>query len=860
MVKQDDLYAQARHLAEKYGPTKYSKLKKAGFPSIEGDARDLFLAYKKVDEQVKAKQNIIPAAEWILDNFYMLEEQSKHIQLERLDNFGELPTLEGGKLRIYALAEDFVSFTDGKLGEEEIISFLEGYQSITPLDSGELWIFPMAIKIALIRKTREVAVHIVKLQEQKKDGQRWGTLFVDSIDAPKGEMHKLIVNHDSQIDYMPASYVEGMLLVFRNSGEKSAHLMTWLDGKLALQGTNAEEMIQLEHQKQAGYQVSIGNCITSLRFLLSIRWEEIFEELSLLEEILNNDPAKFYSEMEFVSRDYYRNELIKIARKYKVSEFEVAEAAIRCAEEGISSSGKDIKKGHIGYYLIGRGRGKLRAYLGDDPGGNGWINENPGVFYFGSIGLIVLTTLGFMMGFLYKLDTGQNIFKVILSGLVLLVPVITLAVGFMHKIIPRVVRPYYLPKLELSHGIPEEYRTMVVIPTLLTEEKRVWELAEQMEVFYLANQEDNIHFALISDFKDSKNEEEPGDGAIIEAATRAVNELNNRYGRNGESIFYFFHRHRKWDPKQMSWMGWERKRGALVEFTSMLRGDEDTSFSTKIGDLSILPKIKYVITLDADTNLPRDAAKRLIGTLAHPLNRPVIDSSRGFVTEGYGLLQPRIGVSVDSASRSSFALTFSGQTGVDPYTTAVSDVYQDLFSEGIFTGKGIYDADVFNMVLKEAIPENRVLSHDLLEGSYIRAGLVTDIELIDGYPANYISYAMRLHRWVRGDWQLLPWLFPKVYNRKGIKVKNPLRPISKWKIFDNLRRSLVYPSLFLMLALGLTVLPRSDWFWLGLFAITLTLPLIMDVAGSFIAQMGSSHGQSLGDVLYGTKHLAMQII
>ena len=859
MTKIDNLSSQAINLANKHKTAEYNRSIKRDFPNLEQDSNLLLEAYKKINEQVKSHKRIIPSAEWLLDNFYMVEEQSKQIQQQLPNNLREFPLLESGIPRVYAIAEDIVSFTDGRLDEDILIEYLREYQNITPLTSCELWIVPLMVKIALIKRIREIAIHMVELQKQKNEGSKWGALLLENIDAPKEELQRLIMEHDRINGYMSPSYAEAMLQVFRNGGSKGSSLITWLDGKLALQGMDIDEMLQKEHQYRAKYQISIGNAITSLKFLQSIKWEDIFEELSFLEKTLRKDPSGYYSKMEFASRDYYRNELVKIAKKYKVDELKVAQMAIECAKEALNSYKDDIRKGHVGYYIVHDGRNELKAKLGDKNPSNGWLRDHPEAFYFGSIGFIVLVAMGIMLSYLNRINPHQNPLMLLLSGIIIFIPVITLAVGVMHWIIPRILPPCYIPKLELKDGIPEEYRTMVVIPTLLSSQDRVWELIEQMEVFYLANQGENIHFALLGDFKDSNNEKEPEDEAIINAATKAVNELNERYQGDGECIFYFFHRNRQWNAAQKSWMGWERKRGALVEFTSLLRGEENTGFSTKIGDMSILPKIKFVITLDADTHLPRDAAKRLIGALAHPLNRPIVDKSLNRVIQGYGLLQPRISVAVDSASRSSFALTFSGQTGVDPYTTAVSDVYQDLFCEGIFTGKGAYHVDVFNDVLKDAIPENTVLSHDLLEGSYIRAGLVTDIELIDGYPANYISYSMRLHRWVRGDWQLIPWLFSSVTNRKKQKVKNPLSAISKWKIFDNMRRSLVSPSLFLLLTFGLTVLPRSDWFWLGLFAVTLTLPLIMDVVGSFIGRMGT-HNRSLIDILHGTKNLAMQII
>ncbi|NLB40936.1 MAG: glycosyl transferase, partial [Clostridiales bacterium] len=479
---------------------------------------------------------------------------------------------------------------------------------------------------------------------------------------------------------------------------------------------------------------------------------------------------------------------------------------------------------------------------------------------FGSIGIL---TLGLWFAFLvgtWTTSKSLGLGGLLLSAVVSFLPIWSIAIGIVHWAVTKIYKPHHIPKLELKEGIPEKYRTMVAIPTLLTDEKRVIELVEQMEVFYLANQEENIHFALVGDYKDGPDEHTDKDSIIVETGTRLINELNQRYGR--EDIFFFFHRYRQWNAIQSSWMGWERKRGALTEFNALLGGDKNTSYSTQIGDLSVLGKIKYVITLDADTQLPRDNAKRLIGAMAHPLNTPVLNQEGTRVVEGYGLMQPRIGISVDSASRSFFSLTFSGQTGVDPYTTAVSDVYQDLFQEGIFTGKGIYQPEVFEKVLKDAIPENSVLSHDLLEGSYVRTGLVSDIELIDGYPAHYIGYSLRLHRWVRGDWQLMPWLFSRVRNRNGDNVVNPINKVSKWKMLDNMRRSLLSPALYLAIVLSFIVLPGSTALWLCLSILTLLLPLVTDLMGKLVSVSSTrkDSGIHFSSLSEGTRNLLIQIV
>lgn len=863
MPNLEELKKHAKELAYSHKVLKGGKLSRRHFHNIEEDNRVLIKAYKTINEQVKAKQHVVPAAEWLLDNFYMVEEQIKEIQHGLAQDYKDLPILESsgsnGLPRIYGIAEKIVYCTNADMDEEAITIFLREYQSIAPLASVELWTFPFMLKIALIKRIKNIAMYIVESQEQKLEAKKWAdkllTCFEDSVES----LHKAITEHDSKIELLTTSYAEGLIQCFRNYGSEAAPMIAWLDGRLALQGTSAEQIIQAEHQQQVSYQVSIGNAITSLRFLSSLKWEDIFEELSLVEQILREDPEGSYAKMEFASRDFYRHEVEILSKAAKISEIFVAREAIECAKEGIQKN--DPKFGHVGYYLIGEGRKLLEVRLGIKKHKiKEWIQEHTVAFYLGTLAFITLLIMGYIVYYVYNRADSWTALMVILAGIATLIPATNLALGLLNWIVTKIYRPCYLPKLELKEGIPEEYRTMVIIPTLLSSEKRVGELIEQMEVFYLANQEKNLHFALVGDFKDSKNKKEADDDKIIQTATKAIQELNNRYGRERKDIFFFFHRYRQWNPIQESWMGWERKRGALVEFNKLLKGDKNTSFFLQVGELDILNKIKYVITLDADTQLPRDAAKRLIGTMAHPLNRPVLTREGNRVIDGYGLLQPRISIAVDSASRSYFALIFSGQTGVDPYTTAVSDVYQDLFCEGIFTGKGIYDVDIFNQVLGNAIPENTVLSHDLLEGSYVRAGLVTDIELIDGYPSNYMSYSMRLHRWVRGDWQLIPWLFSYVKNGKGEWTKNPLNLISKWKIIDNMRRSLLSPSMFILLLLGLSIFPGSPVFWIGFTLLVLAFPLVTDLVGLLLVRWATNaRNQRLSDVFFETRSLISQI-
>jgi len=868
MLNLDELKESARKNARSHRILKGGRLSSRIFPCLEEDNQLLVKAYKITNEEVKAKGSIVPAAEWLLDNFYMIEEQVKEILHNLPKNcFKDLPLLESepykGLPRVYAIAAEMVSDTDGRVDEETIITYINEYQSEVPLYCSELWALPLMLKIALIKKVRDIAVHIVETQQQRNEADRWAQILLNALSESTEELQKRISEHDDKVGKMTPPYAERLLQRLREQGAEAAGIVRWVDGKLALLNTSPDEIIQKEHGRQTAYQVSMGNSITSLRFLSGVKWEDTFEEISLMEKILTRDPAGIYSKMEFASREYYRRQVQKIAKSLRISELTVAEKALECAREFADKEDAGEQERHVGYYLIGKGKGDLYAKLGAPRRRmDRWNEGRITALYLGTVGLLTIAAL--LVFLLFVITTSSAVLPIwclLVLGILVLIPIASLVLGTSNWVITRLFRPCHIPKLELKDGIPKELRTMVVIPTLLTSEKRVHELVEQMEVFYLANQEEHLHFALLGDFKDSPEEETQDGDKIIATAVKAIEELNQRYSHERKDIFFYFHRYKQWNPAQESWMGWERKRGALVEFNRLLMGDKNTSFSVQVGDLSILPEIKYIITLDADTQLPRDAAKRLIGAMAHPLNHPVLNEEGTRVIDGYGLMQPRIGVAVDSACRSFFALTFSGQRGIDPYTTAVSDVYQDLFCEGIFTGKGIYDLRVFHRILDQAIPENTVLSHDLLEGSYVRTGLVTDIELIDGYPSNYISYSMRLHRWVRGDWQLIPWLFHRVKNARNQVVQNPLPAIAKWKILDNMRRSLLAPNLFLLFILGIGILPGHPLLWIGLAVLTLVFPLVTDLVGSMISRYQRTYGsRRFSDIIFDAKGLMWQIL
>ncbi len=356
------------------------------------------------------------------------------------------------------------------------------------------------------------------------------------------------------------------------------------------------------------------------------------------------------------------------------------------------------------------------------------------------------------------------------------------------------------------------------------------ELSEALEVRFLANRDENLHFGLLTDFKDSAHEKSEEDDKLVQMIGKKIIYLNEKYPGDDYDTFFLFHRPRKWNPRDRIWMGYERKRGKLSDLNALLRGNNENLFSLIIGNTDVLKKIKYVITLDTDTQLPRDSARQFIAAMAHTLNRPKYDAVKKRVTDGYTILQPRVAVSLPGTNRSRYAKLFGSEPGIDPYTRAISDVYQDLFGEGSFIGKGIYDVDAFEQTLRNRLPENRILSHDLLEGCYTRSGLLSDVLLFEEYPASYATDVTRRSRWIRGDWQLLPWLFPVLPKLNGNSRRNPLSLLSWWKILDNLRRSLIPFGLTLLLISGWTIL-TSSWFWtLVVIGIILIPSMIITIA------------------------------
>ena len=561
----------------------------------------------------------------------------------------------------------------------------------------------------------------------------------------------------------------------------------------------------------------VGVCVRSLRDVSQIFWKDVLEPLIMFDAILRQDPAGAYPRMDFDSRDAYRNALVDIAERADFTEMEVAAEALALAQEAHQRKETDprvaLRCSHVGYYLLAEGATLLQQRVGFTPSVyqrvSSALRRYPDEFY---LSIMLLFTFAMMSAIVLLLIAPQVAPGLILfSMLALFLPCSQAAVQLSNYLITSLLEPQILPKLDLSEGVPDDCITFVAVPSLLLNEGQVRKLVDDVEVRFLGNHDRNMHFALLTDLPDSRSEPREDD-PLVDLCAELIGGLNEKYADRGMGSFLLFHRHRIYNPREEVWMGWERKRGKLMDLNRLLRNEYD-SFPFKIGNLSILPQVRFVITLDSDTELPRGSAHRMVGALAHPLNQAIIDPEKNIVVAGYGILQPRVGVSVQSTARSRLANIYSGETGFDIYTRAISDVYQDLYGEGIFAGKGIYEVDTVRQVLDRRFPRNALLSHDLIEGAYARAGLASDIEVIESYPSHYSAYNRRKHRWLRGDWQIAGWLLPQVPDESGRRVHNPISITAQWKILDNLRRSLVEPATLLLFVLGWIVLPGAPVYW-----------------------------------------------
>lgn len=831
----------ALYLATQLEVNPYTIKGKSLSRNLRTNAKSLLRSYLTLVDVIRSKETFTPAAEWFVDNFHIVEDQIREIKRDLPNNYYyELPKLVDGKLkdfpRVYAIALAIISHTDCRLDEELLRRFLISYQKVAPLSIGELWAIPITLRIALLERLHPLASRIVAARENRRAADIFADNFIEKASHSENTaelLRDVFASEIEQLKVLDRAYIVQLVQRLREQDPKIRLSLDWLEEKLKEKQTTTHDVIQLDLKRLASAQASVGNIIKGMRLISNLDWREFFESTSLVDVELSKDPANVYAQMDFETRDSYRHAIERIAKRSELSELEICKRLIEKSEQQTTLPAR-----HIGYFLIGKGKRNFEIECGyrrkaiEFP--VNLIKNFPTLFYICGVSALTLLFTSLLVYNFEILKLPQ--FKLIIHlGLTLLIAG-EFSIALFNHYITYFFKPKKLPKLDSKLGIPSHAQSMVVIPTLFISHKVINKLVEALQIHFLANKDPNIFFALLGDYTDYEKEHSEQDEQLLLAAEQGIEELNKRYPHPevGQKYFHLFLRKRLWNNSENKWIGWERKRGKIHEFNRLLRGDLNTTFIYKSADSSFLAKIKYVITLDSDTRLPRDVARTLIGTILHPLNVAHYDESRGRITQGYAILQPRVSITHSSSSKTLFSKIFSGNTGLDPYTHAVSDVYQDLFSEAIYTGKGLYAVDAFEKALKNKVPENTLLSHDLFESCYARTALVTEVELYDDFPSDFESYSKRQHRWTRGDWQLFQWLLPWVPTEKSTFTPNTLSLISRWKIFDNLRRSLTPAVLVLWISSSWILFENSALMSTLIFLFILIFPAYAPLTNSVL--------------------------
>ena len=816
--------------------------------------------YNLLNEHIKLKIPIHPAGEWLLDNYYVIEETVKNIEkeltLKKYKNFlGIANGTNYGFARIYVLATEIVSYTDSKIDGKLLTDLLKAYQEKKKLNMEEIWNIGIFLQIAIIENIRNLCEKIYSVQIQKYKVENIIERLVENKSKDELQFNKINEYKSKVKEYgeMKYPFIEYMSYKLRQFGKKAYPFLNILEEQVNKMGIDISEVIKKEHFDIAVKKVSIGNSITSIKNIQRINFIDIFESINQVDDILKQDPAQVYDKMDYKTKIYYRNKIQQISKKTKISEIYIAKKCLELAE---SRSGK---KAHIGYYLIDNGYKELMEILQNKK--TNYLSNNQKMSLYIAIKVVVSLAISALLG-AYVYSQTKSVILFVLSVILMYLPVEIIFIQVVQYILSKVIKPRLIPKMDLQNGVPEEDATFVVIPTIIANEEKVEEMMKKLEVYYIANKSDNMYFALLGDVTSSTKAQEDFDEDVAAKGIELAKKLNQKYPDSTFPKFHFLYRKREWNDKEESYLGWERKRGLLTQFNEYILRNNKRKFNESANqeelkstnlkdvfyantiDLEKLPKIKYVITLDADTQLVLNTGLELIGAMSHILNKPEIEN--GIVTGGYGIIQPRIGIGLEDAAKSKFTKIYSGSAGTDSYTNAISDIYQDNFEEGIYTGKGIYNLEVFSQVLKNEIPENTVLSHDLLEGSYLKCGLASDIMLMDGYPTSYSAFKTRLSRWTRGDWQISRWLKGKLKDKEGKEYKNPLGLVSKYKILNNLVKSIfeiaAILSILFLLVLDLFANIRI-WPLMTVTIVSITIASIIEIANKIIYKKDGENGQ-----------------
>ncbi len=810
-------------------------------------------AYRSSDAASRAGETITPAAQWLLDNHYQIDKTVQQTRRDLPRKFiRQLPTYAAMKdmPRIFALAWLYVAHTDSNFSLKSLTALVQGFQTVEPLKIGELWALPSAVRYFLIENARRLALRVDRARNMRNLANTAADRIV--IAANEAELETVLAQYNQAA--RDSTFATHLLYRLRSASTDTSAASSWLERILDQEGSNAEDAIVEEHARQSTGGVTMGNVITSLKRIDDIDWETWFETVNEVDAILRDHSD--FELLDFRSRNAYRVTIEKLARFSNMSEIDITWAALKLAEDSKVGEAQAEGKGSIAYYLSGDGRKELEQLCGyKAPFGVKALRCYRGLGLLGLFiptaifTILILTIVNYCM-----MKAGLSADLRTLFTLLALFPAMDASYSLFNALVPWFVQPTRLIGFEYKEGLPAEARTLVAVPTLITSRDSIDEQIRNLEVHYLTNPRGEIYFSLVSDWTDAKQEITPADMEIYEYAREEIAKLNEHYTGNDQPRFFLLHRRRLYNDKQGCWMGWERKRGKLHELNLLLRGDQDTSYFP--ADARLPKDIKYVMTLDADTRLTPESVTHLVGKLSHPLNRPVFDDKTGRVVRGYGILQPRVTPSLTTGDEASFLQrVFSVNRGIDPYVFAVSDTYQDLLGEGTFTGKGLYDIDAFEAALKDRVAENTLLSHDLLEGGYARAALVSDVEVVEDYPTGYNVDVSRHHRWARGDWQLLPWLFSA---SRGVST------ITRWKMIDNLRRSLNPIMWLLASVIGWSILPlgvAAVWqaFLIVSMFVAPTFGIVTNLIPSNMDYSLKGHAQSvLTDIALGTADVALR--
>ena len=839
-VERLEEHARSLAIAQPVAPHSAGGHKLAGRLADNADA--LLDAYRRIVKATDAGRAITPAAEWLIDNYHLVEKQVREIRADLPPGYyRQLPKLADGPFagypRVFGIAWAFVAHADSRFDVEMLCRYVHAYQDVQPLTIGELWAISITLRIVLIENLRRLAGRIVDSYSARQEADQLADRLLGA--GSRAPEPALAVLADLEKVPLRDAFAVELIHRLRDQDPKVTPVLTWLDDRLAAQSTTADFVVREELQRQGSGTVTVRNIITSLRSISDVDWSDLFERMSLVDKALG--AAGNFPAMDFPTRNLYRSAIEQLARGSGRSELQIADLVTQTARDASRNCNApaDERVGDPGYHLIAGGRHAFEKSIGFRSSPRAWVARSGRALgirgYAGAGVLLAGVVLAIPLMALAALGVGG--WWLSLLGLVGAVSAIDLSVAFVNRFVANMFGASPLPGLELTTGVPAQLRTLVAVPTLLTSRASVAEQVERLEIHHLASPEGELHFALLSDWVDADNESEFEDEALLKAALDGVAELNRRYGAaSGGDRFLLLHRRRVWNESEGRWIGWERKRGKLHELNRLLRGATDTTFLRSDRLSAAVPDdVRYVITLDADTRLPRDTVRRLIGKMAHPLNKPRFDASAGYVVEGYAVLQPRVTPSLPVAREGSrFQRIFSSMNGIDPYGSAISDVYQDLFAQGSYAGKGIYDVDAFEAALADRVPNSTLLSHDLFEGVFARAGLASDVEVVEEFPARYDVAASRHHRWARGDWQLLPWILGRGPFANMDRNRSAIPAMGRWKMLDNLRRTLSAPSAIVSLMIGSTLPPQAAAVWTLFILATITLPNFIPVLSAIV--------------------------